>query len=740
MRWRIRHRRQHVKVRSSAWLAGALVAIGTTLTLRAQVGNPALQQPAPTQAVAAAAPAAPAPAVPGTTIAIDNAMPPPAWVAAERTLLESSGEIAQVYAASHFDSAGHAIRTVPPAWGAGDGPDDIIALTRDWPLAYIMGGPESLVDTYRRLWEGHLEQYTDAKVPEIDAAKDGIFRNDFITQFDWEHTSEELAPFYLYALARPHDPTNIVRAERMAGLYLDEDPAAQNYDPKVRIIRSLFNGSLGPKLTPAVPMDWEGLNPSLRFWSVAATDVRGDHPLNMAAAMVPFTAYLLTHDAKYKSWVLDYIGAWRDRTEQNGGNIPSNIGLDGTIGGEWGGKWYCGVWGWTGEGERNYVFRGPPEGFDAALLLSGDPSYTQAMRHQIDNIFAAKKVVDGKVLVPYLYDDKGWGGYGEMSQGTLYVQRGNGSGTQGNLVNILVDLYMTSMRPGDLERIPILPGDISPQRIGEDTPPGTDWINYIKGNDAGYPMRALQAALAELRAKAVPSNGGAAAGGRGNGSAWSSTGWLGVSGQAYPSTISIASLEQLPPMRPGLGGCVPNDAKPLTATSPAAVSAAAAAVRRGGTAHAGRRPAGGTGPVNIGGNGSLPVAALVHLTMGGPLPGGESHGPLPLNVQARYFDPENKRPGLPEDVGALVERFDAGSVTLTLVNANPLHERTVTVQMGAYGEHTATDVTAGGRTTAVNGSWFNVRLAPGSGETLEIRVRRYANLPTAAFPWDGRAR
>jgi hypothetical protein len=707
------------------WLVGALVAMGPTAPARAAlpVGS-VLQQ-------SATAGSTSDPVASGPTIVIDRAMAPPPWVAAQRTLLESSAEIARAYAASNFDEAGHAIRTAPPAWGAGDGPDDIVNRARHWPLAYILGGPESLVDEFRRIWEGHLEQYTNGKVPEVEAARDGIFRNDFITQFDWEHTSEELAPFYLYALARPNDPTNRVRAQRMAGLYLNEDPAAQNYDPETKIIRSMFNGSLGPRLTPVAPVDWEGLSPSLRFWSVAGTSVRGDHPLNMGAAMLPFTAFLLTQDEKYRDWVLEYIGAWRDRIEENGGNIPSNIGLDGTIGGEWGGKWYCGVWGWTGEAERNYVFRGPPEGLDVALLLSGDPSYTQAMRHQIDNLFAAKKVVDGKVLIPHLYDDNGWGGYGEMSRGTLHVQRGNGSGTQGNLVNVLVDLYMTSMRPDDLERIPILPGDISPQRRGTDTPPGTDWIDYIKGNDADYPMRALEAALAEMRAKAVPA---AADGAAPRFSAATSTGWLGVDGQAYPSSVSIASLDRLPPMRQGLGGCVPNNGRPLTTTSPAAVSAAAAAGPPAQTGAA--RGAGATSVADIGGNGSLPMAALVQLTMGGSDPGGESHGPLPLNVQVRHFDPENRRPGLPADVGALVEHFDAGSVTLTLVNANPLRERTVTVQMGAYGEHTATHVTVDGKTTAVDGPWFTVRLAPGSGQTLDIGVRRYANLPTAAFPWD----
>lgn len=41
-----------------------------------------------------------------------------------------------------------------------------------------------------------------------------------------------------------------------------------------------------------------------------------------------------------------YVGAWSERTARNGGVIPSNIGLDGSIGGECGGQWWGGCYGW----------------------------------------------------------------------------------------------------------------------------------------------------------------------------------------------------------------------------------------------------------------------------------------------------------------------------------------------------------------------------------------------------------
>src|SRR6185295_12227550 len=162
---------------------------------------------------------------------------------------------------------------------------------------------------------------------------------------------------------------------------------------------------------PVTPVDWDGdQNPTRAGRFSTSTNIRGDHPLNLLTVTLATHAYLLTHDAKYKRWALEYVNAWRDRAAANGGNIPSNIGLDGTIGGEWGGKWYGGVFGWNSPdtGNRNYVFRGPPEAFDAALLMTGDQKYTAVMRRQIDNLFAAKKVENGKEVLPRRYGDQGW--------------------------------------------------------------------------------------------------------------------------------------------------------------------------------------------------------------------------------------------------------------------------------------------------------------------------------------------
>jgi hypothetical protein len=128
------------------------------------------------------------------------------------------------------------------------------------------------------------------------------------------------------------------------------------------------------------------------------------------------------------------------------------------------------------------------------------------------------------------------------------------------------------------------------------------------------------------------------------------------------------------------------------------------------------------------------VSALLELTMGAPHPG---RGCNPLVARLRYFDPVARRPGLPEGVAALVSRLTENETEVTLVNVDQLHERTVVVQAGAYGEHEIVDVAeAEDAARPIHASILRVKLAPGSGNRLTLRMKRYTQLPTFAFPFE----
>lgn len=570
-------------------------------------------------------------------ISVNEPMAPPPWALSQRALLDANAEGVREFEKKYVDARGY-LRG-PAHWGISDGPDDAVEPIRNWPLAHALGGAESIIETWDKVYEGHLEQYSTTRVPEVEMAKDGIYYKEFTPSFDWEHISEGLAPFYFYGLSRPLDARYANRLRRFAGFYLNEDPAAPNYDPNLKIIKSLFNGSRGPKLTPVTPDEWDGpeipgTDPKRRTRFLKSTNIRGDHPLNMNVANLVFHAYLATGDPKYRAWVLEYVGAWRDRTLANGGNIPSNIGLDGKVGGEWNGKWYGGVFGWNSpdEGVRNYVFRGPPEAFGAALLLTGDQSWPQTLRGQIDNLYAAKKVENGRVMVPHYYGDQGWYGFADVD--------GSSPGL-GNRRRVETDLYLWSLSKADLDRLP-----------------QTGWIGFLHGRDPDYPQKALIRGLEDVR-------------------------------RAAEYLRNDRSSYDFPP---------------------------------GDTRWTRGNP--------------VSTEALINLTMGGADPGGAGHGPLPLHTQVRHFDPANGRAGLPEDVAALISQIRPDAVVLTLVNTNLFHHRRVTVQMGAYGEHHATQVTVNGQTHPVDAPHFDVRLAPGAGATLTIGMRRYAHQPTMTHPWD----
>ncbi len=127
--------------------------------------------------------------------------------------------------------------------------------------------------------------------------------------------------------------------------------------------------------------------------------------------------------------------------------------------------------------------------------------------------------------------------------------------------------------------------------------------------------------------------------------------------------------------------------------------------------------------------------ALLQLTTG--TPGGVYHGGL-LHTAVRHFDPQARRPGLPEGVAALVDHVSADGAVLHLVNTNPLEPRRVLVQAGAFGEHDFTKVSSlsGPRDEVqVDAKTFEVRLGPAAHAHVQVGLRRYANQPSYAFPW-----
>ena len=427
------------------------------------------------------------PSTPAATILINTVVPAPAWALAEREMLQVAADGARLWVERYVKPDGSV--NVPERWGVTDGPDDIMETVRGWPLVYAMGAPESVAEAYEKVWEGHLRQFGRAKIPAVELAKDGIFVKEFPPSFDWEHTGEGLQAFYWHALGRPGDPTSLARTRRFAGFYLNEDSAAPNYDSSHKIIKSLFNGSKGPVTRPVTPIDWDGdEDPKRAARFSTSSNIRGDHPLNLLATTLATQAYLLTHEAKYKNWVLEYVGAWRDRAAANGGNFPSNIGLDGTIGGEWGGKWYGGIFGWNSpdDGLRNYVMRGIPAAFGQAAMLGRNMDYVAPVRRQVDNLFAAARTENGQVLLPHYYGESGgklgWYGY---RQGEFYP-----TGALGNLSETTIELYLWSLNPADLKRI--LPNPPDRRSV-------QGWIEFLQGTRANYPLEALQQEQQDVR-------------------------------------------------------------------------------------------------------------------------------------------------------------------------------------------------------------------------------------------------
>lgn len=588
----------------------------------------------------------PAPVPHHPSITVDTPMPAPRWALLQRQLLSAQCDACREFYAHYFDARGY-LQCVP-RWGGNDGPDDAAENQLNWTMLHALGGDDDILDLFRMGFEGHLRQYTEARTVEVEFAREGMYYKEWPVSLDWFHHGEGFSAFLLYGLSEPYDHRYLQRARRYAAMYNGEDPTAPNYDREHRIIRSLFNGSRGPLLRPATALEWAGdpIEVEGRFRAghgernfeemlahfAEYTEVVGDHPLNLEATHLGVLGYALTGESEYRDWVLEYVDAWAERTAANSGIIPSNIGLDGTIGGAAGGQWYGGCYGWgftvtvpqTGaRAHRPACYSRAHYGFGHGLLLTGDQRYVDVWRGVLDGVNAHAREVEGQTMYPHMYGTEGWYDFrpAPFSAGAL-------------------ELWYWSQNGQDRDRVKSNP-----------------WVRYLAGEDPLYPERALESALENLRVKVERM-------------------------RADTSTPDTRLSDDM------------NSSNPATVES-----------------------------LNQLMLGALPVGRSCHT----------------LHARLRYFDPERNRAGLPPDVGALVERMDTDSVTVTLVNTSPVQARTVVLQGGGYGEHRLEQASLGDRVTDLSGSGgtaLSVRLEPGCGAQLHIDQRRYALQPCLNHPWD----
>ena len=634
------------------------------------------------------------------TIPLEEA---PAWAVLERQLIGVMEEAVHPFLAKYTHGDGRLI------WQEGihqtrDGADDFYESFYNWPLLYLLGGGDHLLELGQRQWDA-----TTRLMEEI-----GHVHKEYEVGYDQFPQSESYIYFYLLCLANPAHEQNVERARRFAGFFLNEDPEAINYDPEKKILLCAHNGSKGPRwLYQETEEPSYGYSPGMAVYGLPYEDLegidsvedlkdpanarrmgqamkermaKGDVATNLHVCSLIANAFLMTGDEKYKRWLLEYVDAWIERAARYDGFLPDNVGLSGEVGEYTGGKWYGSMYGWTWpHGFYNIAMAAILAGVEC-FLLTGEKKYLELPRNQIRKVMSEGKMANlneqpmslehhwtGQIkalgdradswVVPYCYSDSGWSDWQPLApMYPLAIWNVSGDEVDRDMVSTIRERETYDWRK--------VFSFHSKEDAGHEQP----WFAYIQGENPDYPEQILRASLAQVyrRMEQVRRD------------------------ETDPRDNHIHWWQQLNPVT---------------------------------------------------------TEALIQLTLGAPqmlYNGGLLLAPI------RHFDPDSDRPGLPPDVAALVESVEGERVDLHLVNLSVLSERTVRVQAGTLGEHEFAQVTydkivseypgpvgdyatpevvTGSETAQINDVYLDVALPPGTEIRLSLGLRRHVNPPSYAVSW-----
>ena len=628
---------------------------------------------------------------------IDSKAAAPEWAKLERQIITTLNEVAPEFVARYTRSDGSIIWR--DEWPSMDGSDDPYEAFMYLALFYTIGGSEEVYELARKMWDSITLQWTEY----------GQIHREFDGYYDWMHHGEGYLFHYFFGLTKPESLIDRQRAARFAGMYTGKDKEAHNYDRAKKAMLSPLTGSRGPRQV-VTHEDWETHRTVLDDYLAPYEDIvktdfstmrchwsdpevyddlikkmnermnRGDVPLNLNSTSLLTHAYMYSGDADLKQTMLEYLEAWMDRKDANGGIMPDNIGTSGKIGEFNDGKWWGGYYGWRWPHGFMTIMEPITNAAMNAVLLTGDYKYLDLPRSQFDLIWSLRKEVDGQIKVPHRHFDAGWADYRLPS------------------ARHMIYLWTSSMAQEDLDRILALPRDNNwdaiyiPGVSGGEKGTGRDtkhyiantlpWFQFVQGHLPNYPVEILKAnlELIKIQLRKMRSN-------TGNPRNWDS--------------YDPATADEVV----GLDLRVP-----------------------GYNIHAWQE----FNPVYFEGLGQMVFGGPMHISHGGL-----QHG------KVRFFDGKLQRPGLPPDVAVIVDGMNATTLSMQVANIGA-DAQELFIQAGTFAEHRFESVVITGADGAISelvisDKWFALDLVGGAVASLKFVISRYVNDPSYETPWSARS-
>jgi hypothetical protein len=604
----------------------------------------------------------------------------PDWALRQRHLIAVIDEAAPIYQQRYTRADGSFVWR--EEWPGMDGSDDGYESYHNWPLFYALGGSQDLHERSRFLWDAVTRQFTGY----------GQVWREFDAYYDWMHHGESSIYFYYFGLADPNRQPDRARALRFASFYMDESldlthpelgherkHIPGNWDAEKRMIRSPITGSKGPRFENSAA-DWTTHRWVLREYPVPFDDLEIPTQMEQWRRGETVRKAEWNDDAVFAK-ILDAMNERMMRCD-----VPLNLTSTSLI--------------------------------TNAFLYTGDDKYR---RWVVDYLEAwADRIQRNNGLCPDNVGPNGeigetmggkwWGGYygWRWPHGFMTIIEPLTIAAM-NAVLLTRDMSYLDIPRGQLDYLINLGREeegrlLVPYRHTDEgwtawrpmEPKHASQLWYMSQDPRD---KARVDALPETRTDWLEVHPGRSKGDDLHFGPWYC--YIDGRNSDYPRRILEEQyaevLRRMDKMRDDHGNPEEWDVHHWQNVNP------------------------------------VHTEGLIQLTCGGPQI--IYHGGL-LHVRLRYFDALERRPGLPQDVAALVPALDAENTTVQLINTSPNHARELIVQAGAFGEHnfTSVEVSGSNEKQAVDGKHFQVTLPPGRSIQLRLGMERYANTPSYSQP------